>query len=84
MRVGEKLFRNSRPEVFFEKSVLRNLSKFTTKHLCQSLFFNQVAGLRPQACNFIKKETLAQKFSREFYEISKNAFFLKNSPGGCF
>ena len=26
----------------------------------------------PQACNFIKKETLAQVFSSEFCEISKN------------
>ena len=25
--------------------------------------------------NFIKKETLAQVFSSEFYEISKNTFF---------
>ena len=27
-----------------------------------------------QACNFIKKETLAQVFSWEFCEISKNTF----------
>ena len=25
--------------------VLRNFTKFTGKHLCQSLFFNKVAGL---------------------------------------
>ena len=35
------------PEVFSEKGVLRNFTKFTGKHLCQSLFFNEVAGLRP-------------------------------------
>ena len=29
------------------KSILRNFAKFTGKHLCQSLFFNKVAGLRP-------------------------------------
>ena len=45
--------RSSRPELFCEKRVLRNFSKFTGKHLCQSLFFNKVAGLRPEACNFI-------------------------------
>ena len=39
------------------------------KNLCQSLFFNKVAGLRAQACNFIKKETLARVFSLEFCEI---------------
>ena len=28
------------------KGVLRNFAKFIGKHLCQSLFFNKVAGLR--------------------------------------
>ena len=37
--------RSSRPEAFFKKGVLRNFTKFTGKHLCQSLFFNKVAGL---------------------------------------
>ena len=32
--------------MFCKKVVLRNFSKFTGKHLCQSLFFNKVAGLR--------------------------------------
>ena len=31
-------------EVFHEKGVLRNFAKFAGKHLCQSLFFNKVAG----------------------------------------
>ena len=48
---------------------LENFAKFTGKHLCQSLFFN----------NFIKKETLAQMFSCEFCEIFKNTFF-KRTP----
>ena len=39
--------RSSGTEVFFKKGVLRNFTKFTGKHLCQSLFFNKVAGLRP-------------------------------------
>ena len=51
-------------EVFRKKVVLRNFAKFTGKHLCQGLFFS----------NFIQKESLAQAFSREFYEISKNTF----------
>ena len=34
-------------EVFCQKGVLRNFTKFTGKHPCQSLFFNNVAGLRP-------------------------------------
>ena len=31
-----------------------------------------------QACNFVKKETLAQVFSCEFCEISKNTFFTEH------
>ena len=40
------LCRNSLSEVFSKKSVLENLAKFTGKHLCWSLFFKKVAGLR--------------------------------------
>ena len=32
-------------EVFFQKFVLENFAKYTEKRLCQSLFFNKVAGL---------------------------------------
>ena len=38
-----------------KKSVLRNFAKFTGKHLCQSLFFNKIAGLRPATLR--EKET---------------------------
>ena len=34
-----KYLQKQPPEVFYEKSVLKNLAKFTGKHLCQSLFF---------------------------------------------
>ena len=33
---------------------------------------------KPEACNFIKKETLAQVFSCEFCEFSKNIFFTEH------
>ena len=71
-------YRSSRPELFCKKGVLRNFPKFTGKHLCQRLFFNKVAGLRPNACNVIKKESLVLVFSCEFCEISKN------TSGCCF
>ena len=32
---------------------------------------------RPQACNFIKKETVTQMFSRIFCEIFKNTYFYR-------
>ena len=71
---------NNRPEVFCKKVVLRNLAKFTEKHLYQSLFFNKAAGFAAEACSFIKKETLAQVFSCEFWEISRNTFCYRTSP----
>ena len=43
-----KTFRSSRPEVFCKKGIHRNFTKFTGKQLCQSLFFNKVAGLGHQ------------------------------------
>ena len=39
--------KTSCPEVFCEKGVHKNFAKFTEKYLCQSLFFNKVAGLIP-------------------------------------
>ena len=42
-----EVFRRSRPEVLYKKGALRDFAKFTGKHLCQSLFFNKVSGLRP-------------------------------------
>ena len=49
------------------KRVLRNFAKFTGKHLSFLI----------EACNFIKKETLALVLSLEFYEISRNTFFTE-------
>ena len=36
-----------------------------------------LANHRPEACNFIKKETVAQVFSCEFCEIYKNIFYYR-------
>ena len=33
--------------LYYEKGVPKNFTKFTAKHLCQSLFFNKAVGLRP-------------------------------------
>ena len=43
---------SSRPEVFCWKGILKYFTKFTGKHLCQSLFFYKVAGRQP--VNFVK------------------------------
>ena len=33
---------------------------------------------KPETCNFIKEGTLAQVFSSEFCEISKNTYFTEH------
>ena len=47
-----------------------------------AVFFFSVAirAFKPMACNFIKKESLAQVFSYEFCEISKNTFRYRTPP----
>ena len=50
---------------------------FSLKALSQ--MFNQVLNT-PQACDFIKKETLGQVFSGEFCKISKNIFSYRAPP----
>ena len=40
-------FRSSNQRCSMKKGVLTNVTKFKGKHLCQSLFFNKAAGLRP-------------------------------------
>ena len=77
--------RSSQQRCSVKIGALTNFAKFTGKHLCQSLFFNKVAGLRPaillkkKLCNFIKKETLTQLFSYEFCEICKT-ILLHRTP----
>ena len=48
------------PKASKKKGVLKNSARFTGKHLCQSLFFNQVAGLRP--ATLLKKRLWHRRF----------------------
>ena len=59
--------RSSRSQIFFKIGVLKNFAGFTGKHMCQSLFFNKVAGMRP--ATLLKKDTLAQLFSVNFVKF---------------
>ena len=52
----------SPPEVFYKKGVLKNFTKFRGKHLCQSLFFNKLAGLRPKALFIIVYKSQIQHY----------------------
>ena len=61
-----------------KKGVLRNFAKFTRKHLCQSLFFNKVAGLRP--ANLLKKRLWRRYFPVNFSKFLGTPF-LQNTSG---
>ena len=68
--------------MFYEKGVFKNIEKFTRKHLRLSLFFNKVARLSPAI--LFKKETLAQVFSSEYWEIFKNTVFNRTPLDDLF
>ena len=66
--------RNSHRRCSIKKGVLKNFAKFTGKHLCQSLFFNNTFFN-----NFIKKETVAQVLSCEFTKFLRKPFLQNTS-----
>ena len=70
------IFRSSRLGVFCRKGVLRNFSKFTGKHLCQSLFFNKVAGLRP--ATLLKKRLWHRCFLANFAKFLRAPFLTEH------
>ena len=50
-----------------KKAVLKNFAKFTGKQLCQSHFFNKVAGLRP--ATLLKKRLQYRCFPVNFTKL---------------
>ena len=58
-----------------KKMFLKIYQKSKNKTCARVTFFN---NLQASDCNSIKKATLTQVFSREFWEI------FKNTSGGCF
>ena len=73
--------RRSRPGVFCEKVILRNVAKFTGKHLYQRFYFKKVAGLRPSTLP--KKRLWHWCFPVSFAKFL-GTLFLKETSGGCF
>ena len=64
-----------------KKGVLRNFAQFTEKHLCQSLFFKKVAGLRP--ATLLKKRFWHRCFPVNFVKFPRTPFY-RTHPGDCF
>ena len=61
-----------------KKGVLRNFAKFTANNLCQSLFFNKVAG--PRLATLFKKKLWHGCFPMNFAKFI-STHFLQNTSG---
>ena len=72
--------RSSCPELSCKKGVPKDFEKFTGKHLCQSLFFNKIAGLRPAM--LLKKRLWLRCFPVNFAKFLRT-HYLQNISGGC-
>ena len=69
------LHRSSHWQCFVKKDALRNFARFTGKHLCQSLFFNKVVGLRPTT---LKMRLWHKCFPVKFAKSPRTAFFIEH------
>ena len=76
--VWKQFLKKQYREVFREKGILKNFTKFTGKHLCWSLFFNIVAGLRPTI--LLKKRLQDRCFPVNFVKFSRTPFFYRTRP----
>ena len=65
-------YRSSHQGCSMKNSVLRNFTKLTGKHLCQSLFFNKVVGLRP--ATLLKKRLRHRCFLVNFAKFLRTPF----------
>ena len=68
-------------KVFCKKGTLKNFAKLTGKNLCQSFFFNKVAGLKP--ATLLKKRLWHRWYPVNFAKFLRRHFFIEIS-NGCF
>ena len=76
LNLFSKTFRSSRPEVFCRKGVLRDFTKFTGKHLCESLYLIKVAGRGP--ATLLKKRLWQRCFPVNFVKFLRTPFFKEH------
>ena len=69
--------RKSHRRCSVKKVVLRNFAKITEKHLCQSLFFNKVEGLR--SATLLKKRLWHRCFPVNFEKFLRTPFLQNTS-----
>ena len=59
-----------------QKDVLRNFAKFTGKYLCECLFLDKVAGLRPAA--LLKRDPGTGVFTVNFAKSLRTPFLTEH------
>ena len=69
--------RSSHRRCSVRKGLFRNFAKFTGKHLCQSLFFKKIAGLRPAI--LFKKRLWHRCFPVNFAKFLRTPLLRNNS-----
>ena len=74
----QAISRRSHRACSIKKSVFRNFAKLTGKHLCQSFFFNKVAGL--MAATLFKTNLWHSCFPVNFLKFIRTPF-LQNTSG---
>ena len=67
--------------MFYKKGVIRNFVKFTGKYMCQSIFFNKVAGLR--YATLLKKRLWDMCFLVNIAKFLRTLFY-RIRLGDCF
>ena len=72
------MIKSTHQSCYVRRVVLRNFTKFTGKHLCQSLFLNKVAGLR--SATLLKKKLWHRCFPVNFAKVLRTSF-LQNTSG---
>ena len=65
------LKQNPKKKMFYKKGVPKTFAKLTGKHMCQSLFFNKAAGLRPA--------TLKKRIWHSCFPVNFAKFFRTTS-----
>ena len=73
-----RILRSTHRRCSVKKGVIGNFAKSTGKHLCQSLFFNKVTGLRP--ATLFKERLWHWLFFVSFGKFPRKAF-LQNTSG---
>ena len=70
-------YRSSQQKCYVKKGALINFTKFTGKHLCQSLYFNKVAGLR--TTTLLKKKLWRRYFHVDFVKFLRTPYSQNTS-----